>query len=312
MKRFTLILFFLTLFVKAHCHHPLIMTYAYNRPDFIELQCKTFQKFLLDDYEFIVFNDSPPGPVHDEIVKMCALWGVECIDVPQSLHNREYTADEKVYSIYSRRHTNAIQYSLEIRGYAHIGPLVLFDGDMFLIRPFSIKEMLREVDIASVFRISNKKVSYLWPGLVMLSMDRLPDKSSLKFYCGRVEDCYVDSGGLSALYLLAHSNLNIKEFDQIFSFQIFCPDKFGNYDNMISVGRDNVTRKKVKIRKLMDMGFNNKEIQFILKEPDTINFACNNCFLHYRNSSGWGGSENEEYNKIKTALFNEFINDILN
>ena len=35
----------------------LIYTYAYNRPDFIEIQHKTFQKFLKDDYEFVVFDD---------------------------------------------------------------------------------------------------------------------------------------------------------------------------------------------------------------------------------------------------------------
>ena len=36
----------------------LIFTYSYNKPEFIELQYKTFKKFLLDDHELIVFNDA--------------------------------------------------------------------------------------------------------------------------------------------------------------------------------------------------------------------------------------------------------------
>lgn len=36
----------------------LIITTVYNRPDFIELQAKTFEKFLKDDYRFVVFNDA--------------------------------------------------------------------------------------------------------------------------------------------------------------------------------------------------------------------------------------------------------------
>ncbi len=36
----------------------LLFTFAYNRPELIELQYKTFKKFLLDDYELIVINDA--------------------------------------------------------------------------------------------------------------------------------------------------------------------------------------------------------------------------------------------------------------
>ena len=40
------------------CGKVLIFTFAYNHPDFIELQHQLFQKFLKDEYEFVVFDDS--------------------------------------------------------------------------------------------------------------------------------------------------------------------------------------------------------------------------------------------------------------
>lgn len=35
-----------------------ILTFHYNKPDFIEWQYKTFKRFLMDDFELIVFNDA--------------------------------------------------------------------------------------------------------------------------------------------------------------------------------------------------------------------------------------------------------------
>ena len=49
----------------------LIMTYSYNRPDFIEIQNKTFKKFLKDDYTFVVFNDAPQEEVANQIIETC-------------------------------------------------------------------------------------------------------------------------------------------------------------------------------------------------------------------------------------------------
>lgn len=49
----------------------LILTYSYNRPEFIEWQHKTFEKFLLDDYEMIVFNDADNVVMSSQIKSMC-------------------------------------------------------------------------------------------------------------------------------------------------------------------------------------------------------------------------------------------------
>ena len=49
----------------------LIYTFAYNRPDFIEIQYHTFKKFLKEEFELVVFNDARKEEMKQEIDSMC-------------------------------------------------------------------------------------------------------------------------------------------------------------------------------------------------------------------------------------------------
>ena len=69
----------------------LIITHSYNRPDFIELQQKTFAKFLKDEYEFVVFNDAESNPdMFKKIEDTCKRCGIRCIKIPQAIHDKPY------------------------------------------------------------------------------------------------------------------------------------------------------------------------------------------------------------------------------
>ena len=68
----------------------LIFTYAYNRPEFIETQYKTFKKFLLDEYEYVVFNDAIEPVLKKKIELMCEKLQIRCILIPQEIHDRPY------------------------------------------------------------------------------------------------------------------------------------------------------------------------------------------------------------------------------
>lgn len=60
----------------------LIFTYSYNRPDFIEIQYRTFQNFLEDDYKFVVFNDASNVELETKINLTCKNLNIECIRIP--------------------------------------------------------------------------------------------------------------------------------------------------------------------------------------------------------------------------------------
>ena len=88
-----------------------------------------------------------------------------CNDSPGDVYNRT-----------NIRHVNSVQYSLDTLGFNHDGIVMIIDSDMFLIKPFSVNDYVRDFDIVAGHRGAGPGVEYLWPGLTMLAMDRLPIK----------------------------------------------------------------------------------------------------------------------------------------
>src|ERR1700742_2677888 len=103
---------FSTLFVDAS-DKILIMTHVYCRPDFIELQAKTFKAFLKDDYEYVVFNDAPNETMCNKIKQTCNKFGIKCITIPQEIHINRDTPNYRCADV--------IQYSLNKLGFEFNG-----------------------------------------------------------------------------------------------------------------------------------------------------------------------------------------------
>lgn len=292
----------LTSFLEAKV---LLITHACNRPDFIEIQCKTFQKLLLDDYEFVVFNDAPPGPMHDQIVTMCKKWEIQCIPVPQEIHTRPYLPREPNDPLHrpNIRHCNCIQYSLDTLGFNHDGIVGIIDSDIFLVRQLNLESYFEEAEIVAAIRGAGPTIKYLWPGLTFLAMHKLPNKESLTFNCGKIGSEIVDSGGHSYYYLTNNPEVRWRVIDELFSYQLFCPDRFAPYT-------DERASPEEQLEKFVEFGFNKKEIKFLQQKPHTINFAMDNHFLHYRAGTNYD-NQSAGYEQRKSLLINEFIDDVL-
>lgn len=288
----------------------LIITHSYNRPDFIEIQHKTFKKFVLDDYEYVVFNDAPDDHMANQIAHTCNQLGIKCIRIPQDIHNRPYLKRQPSDPLHrpNIRHANCIQYSLDTVGFEHNGVVLIVDSDNILIRPINISEYMQNKDIASPLResanSSNHTIPYMNPILCFLAMHRLPDKRSLNFNCGLANGAIVDTGGWTYYYINNHPEVRVVSISSLWSYRLFCPHNIDVYpiDYSLSVeARKEIYRK---------YGFNEKEMNFFLKRPDTFEVYLDNHFLHYRAGSNYNNLSHEYHNN-KMALFNEFINDIL-
>jgi hypothetical protein len=160
----------------------LMITHSYSRPIFIEWQKATFDKFLNDDYEFVVFNDATDLNICHEIFTTCEKLGIQCIRIPQEIHTRPYLSrqpDDYVQAVHIR-HANCVQYSLDILGFDHDGIVFVIDSDMFLIRPLSISEYMADKEIAAFIKRAPSGIYCLCPALCLLSMDRLPNKRTLQ------------------------------------------------------------------------------------------------------------------------------------
>ena len=53
-----------------------IFTSVVNRPDFVEIQKKLFDKFLEDEYQFNVVDDSLDEQISSEFKEVCKNYGI--------------------------------------------------------------------------------------------------------------------------------------------------------------------------------------------------------------------------------------------
>ncbi len=311
LKRFFLL--FLMPIVSVHAHdRVLLITHAYNQPDFIQMQAKTFKKFMQDEYEFVVFNDAKDTKMAHQIQAICAECGVRCIRVPQEIHDRPYLkrGPGEPYHRPNVRHVNCCQYSLDVLGFDFDGIVGFVDSDMFLIRPLSIVQEMEGYDIVTAGRCggtSEHAIGHWWPGLCFMRMNKLPDKRTLSFNCGMVDGINTDTGGYSYYYAKAHPELKCKGIDEVWGYQLFCPDRFAPGGNRANLNAP----VPVRVTKYKEFGFNKREIDFLLKQPDTIQFLLHNSFLHYRAGTNYD-NQSHGYMNSKKTIIDDFLDEIIN
>ncbi len=211
-----------------------LLTFHYNKPEFIELQYKAFTKFLEDDFEIIVFNDANTPEREEAIRKTCETYGIQCIrfEPEWHLHDPLNTYLKKqldnpqikshvllgkdIASIaenYSVRHCHVIQYALDHYGYSHDDVVAIVDGDLFPIRPISIKEMLSDCDIAAIHRdIWVDRVAYLWVVFIAFNPQSLPDLEEFQCHLDVINNTIYDSGAHTYHYLKNHPNVRAKRY----------------------------------------------------------------------------------------------------
>lgn len=276
----------------------LVITTAYNRPEFIEWQDMTFQKFIEDEYEFIVYNDASDPLKNAEIHNMCSSLGVRCIDVPQNLHK---------INAPSHRNCTAVQFALNDTGFSHNGIVWIIDSDMFLTRKFNVEKYCKNfpiVGLSQYRKCGNGNIDYLWIGIVFLDMRTLPDKNTINFGCGNINGVGVDSGGFTHYYLNAHRNLNVKYFSNIHSNSLVCPACSNSSDNRLH----NVCLHNT--QQLKDYGLDDMQVDAMHCGLRDVEFLIEGTFIHYRSGTNWH-NETENYHKNKATIFKEYLSKIL-
>lgn len=243
------------------CPQPLlakvrILTFHYNRPEFLEYQSKLLHKFLWDDFEIIVFNDAPSS--HDQLAieAVCANYGLTCVRYEQSWHDTDplntwirdsVDTPEKnsffrfplidgcpdissVANQCSIRHCHVIQHALERYGYDHDDIVVILDADVFPLKPFSIREWLSHADIIGIDS-EFQHLHYLWVPFIAFNPQSLPSPKELKFHVGFIEELLCDTGSASYEYLKNHPEVTFQLFPRIPDKALF-PWDAGTFSNL--------------------------------------------------------------------------------
>lgn len=286
------------------CYHALdakilMITHAFNRPDFIDLQIQTFEAFLEDEYELVVFNDANDSSMEQAINLMCERHGIRVFRVPQHLHFRPGRESA------GHRHMDGVQYALDLIGYDYNGIVALIDSDAFLIKPFSIERYMSGKDIAGKIEGRTNgsiRVRHLSPVLAFMDMRTLPNKRSFTFEGGYIHGLACDVGAHTYYYLKNNPNVSADFFQSLRVFFL----KLGIGCHQCS----NFSCAEC-VWHLIDKGFDDSMIQFVQECPDdNMEFVLNHHFMHYRCGSNWNHKPSA-YHQQKTNALYAFINNVL-
>ena|ERR1700722_1663397 len=303
---FTFFIFVFLTFSPLYAEKVLIFTYSFNRPDFIEMQYQTFKKFLQDDYEYIVFNDAVNESIHAQIEATCAGLNIRCINIPQEIHSLPYLPrlPRDSFNHPSIRNCNVVQYSLNSLGLFHNGIVALFDSDLFLVKEFSITKFMQNHQLAGLAqsrkRKNNTLINYIWIGLVFLDMSKLPNKQSINFNTGRIDDEPVDAGGYTYFYLQNSPEVEVRYFSYAIAPLYMCK-------KCVQAHNDYCTHNTAD---LIANGFDENQMKFARSGPLNCEFFERATFVHYRAGTNWDNKA-DNYHEVKTKLFNKYFQDIL-
>ena len=248
-----------------------IFTSVVNRPDFILLQDKLFQKFLNNDYTFHVVDDSIDASISEQFKTICSENQFSYYKKPSrtvQMNPAQACADTVQWS-----YDNIIRKN-------HRNDIVFFcDSDLFLIDDFDIEDYMSDAIIAGLPQ-KRGLVTYMWNGIMFFNMPKIEDLD-IDFSEGVVEGEMTDVGGYT-YYYFKKNNIEMKKTDEEFPLY---PTHFED----IEIQNEQVTR-----------GYNfelHLDGKFLHYRAAT-NWHAN-----------WRGSEDPLVNKTK--VFNQIMENIL-
>lgn len=200
-----------------------ILTFQYNRPDFVEYQYLGLSKFLKDDFELYVVNDAPNNALREAIQTVCNSYPIIHVDYSPDWHIENILNKEiqdkittprsnrwfnyplingkvelsDVANQCSVRHAHLINYVMDKFGYGHDDIVVILDGDVFPLKPFSFREILAGHSFTGVDReVQNgsTKVNFPWVACMILDPVKLPNFREMKFGFCLYDGILVDTG----------------------------------------------------------------------------------------------------------------------
>lgn len=233
-----------------------ILSFHYNQADFIEMQYLSLKKFLKDDFELIIFNDAKTKENERWIQDMCDEYGIQCVRYQSQWHLdnpwntylkmrleepstvgywgwNASTTIEQLAQHPSVRHSHVIQYALDHYGYDHDDIVVILDGDNFLIKPISIRELLGDNDIVGFNQRPDEKaerrvrgevavakgMEMLWVVFIAFNPTKLPDVRELQLNVDVVsghpilpDNTMGDTGASIYKYLFKHPDLKLQAY----------------------------------------------------------------------------------------------------
>ncbi len=197
-----------------------IFTISNTRPDFIELQMRSFKKYLTEPFEFTVIDNSQfsIGCQGERLWDTCCRVGARWTPVKkdQALVDRcqavEVMGGAPIFNAFNQyTSVNAAAAYALCWAWENIiskvdDNICILDSDVFLTNPVAFSYYLAKYDFAWVAQ-ARPGVEFIWPVLFLTDPRTLPQPEAINWYGGEVNGVRVDVSGQTYHYLQAHPKL---------------------------------------------------------------------------------------------------------
>ncbi len=312
----------------------LIISAAYNRPDLIEIQQRCFKKFVLEEFEQVIFNDAEDPHFEKEIATECDRLGIRCIRVPQeTVHENRQKGRagwENGFNFRSKdgkrlhyrvnfREGEVIQYAFEQIGFNHNDIVVNIDLDAFPLRAVSFKEILDGHPIAGILwgNMPPYITTYPMPIFMVFDMPKLTHKKAINFNSGFIGSSWFDLCSLLQFYTYCH-DIHVKNYYTLDHVHCWKIGKDYTEENLLEMGYDSTVIKFVQeyYKKLFveinyfPLGDNKDHTLDIQAGKNGIYDQCQiieRHFFHFGACTNWMGSYDDFFMTAKTKFVKDFV-----
>ena len=235
-----------------------IFTFVFNRPDLLQRQIDSFNKFFIGNYELNVVCDYRDQQYLERFKTIC-----KDNDVKFYSHKSENNLSPSVY------HGASVTWAYnEIMLKECLDDYVLIvDHDMFLIDEFNLVDHMKGYDVAGCLQ-EREDVKYVWPGLTILDIKNIKD-IEFDFYPCYTDGQMLDTGGgtykllkqvkfkpSKVEYPDTFNDLNLLETDEGYGFELHMDQKFLHFRNACSWHNNYMVFEKSKKNESLDFILN--------------------------------------------------------
>jgi len=239
-----------------------------NRPDFIEWQAKSFQKWMKTPFELIIVNNADAPEQR------------QAIDTEATKQSLQVINTRSTRDLPGFKHADALKqtWTHVIKDRENFAMFV--DGDVFMIGAFDVEEYLAGAAMAGSKQQRDLKWHWLTPVVMVFDMEKIPEPETIDWEGGAAPDgTRMDVAGNLFYYLEAHPEIkqNVKWMYHTWHIK--------SENNNRHVLPDNMQHYQ-----------------------DHWNLEIfGDVFLHYCRSSNWDG-QTKEHHKAKTDFVFGFVN----
>ena len=174
-----------------------ILTYAYNKPEYLAIQNRCLKKFIKEPFDFYCIDNSKEDIFTNQLRQIC--------QNEQIIYTRNLKPD---HTLEGTSHYSALQWSFDTIISNTNEICVMIDHDNFPINYISITDFLGDNHVAGCPQ-SRDHVEYLNPALMIFNTENMPNKHSLSFKGSLIDGKTTDIGG--ELYFYFRDNPSVKK-----------------------------------------------------------------------------------------------------